>query len=177
MGRTAGHTHERCVAQSESSVCFAAPSPGCILVPIVDQREYLAKFPAAFEAVKDGEPQLGRLLLGGPLSPAPLELAKFPLPAAEFDLPAIQAFFDSIDYVGLSAYIPQSNIRFEVQRGAVGQLQWAQQQWQWAPDPVQLHGCMPEVNEAAPSCISCTRCCCCPPLLPPSPCSPASWRA
>ncbi len=34
---------------------------------------------------------------------------------AEFDLPAIQSFFkDAIDYVGLSAYIPQSSIRFEV---------------------------------------------------------------
>lgn len=27
---------------------------GCILVGIVDQREYLAKFPAAFDAVKSG---------------------------------------------------------------------------------------------------------------------------
>ena len=35
--------------------CLSAPTVGCILVPIVDQREYLAKFPAAFEAVKAGE--------------------------------------------------------------------------------------------------------------------------
>jgi hypothetical protein len=27
---------------------------GCILVPLVDQREYLARFPQAFEAVKSG---------------------------------------------------------------------------------------------------------------------------
>ncbi|EFN52791.1 hypothetical protein CHLNCDRAFT_138435 [Chlorella variabilis] len=54
---------------------------GCILVPIIDQREYLAKFPAAFE---------------------------------EFDLPAIQALFNSaVDYIGLSAYIPQASVRFE----------------------------------------------------------------
>ncbi|KAL4440114.1 hypothetical protein ABPG75_003115 [Micractinium tetrahymenae] len=57
---------------------------GCILVPIVDQREYLAKFPAAFQAVK-----------------------------GEFDLPAIQSMFSAIDYVGLSAYIPQANINFQ----------------------------------------------------------------
>ncbi|KAL4438699.1 hypothetical protein ABPG77_006303 [Micractinium sp. CCAP 211/92] len=57
---------------------------GCILVPIVDQREYLARFPAAFEAVK-----------------------------GEFDLPAIQSLFNAIDYVGLSAYIPQSDIHFQ----------------------------------------------------------------
>ena len=115
------------------------PSPGCILVPIVDQREYLAKFPAAFEAVKDGERQLleGPFLLppaacchllhprqlstashsalGGAAQERASLLLPLPLLAAEFDLPAIQDFFDSIDYVGLSAYIPQSNTRFEVQ--------------------------------------------------------------
>lgn len=58
---------------------------GCILVPIIDQREYLAKFPAAFEEVE-----------------------------SEFDLPAIQALFNSaVDYIGLSAYIPQASVRFE----------------------------------------------------------------
>lgn len=41
---------------SEPSTPLTNPHPaGCILVPIVDQREYLAKFPAAFEAVKGGE--------------------------------------------------------------------------------------------------------------------------
>ena len=34
---------------------------------------------------------------------------------AEFDLPAIQALFNSaVDYIGLSAYIPQASVRFEV---------------------------------------------------------------
>ncbi|KAI3431611.1 hypothetical protein D9Q98_004660 [Chlorella vulgaris] len=59
---------------------------GCILVGIVDQREYLAQFPAAFAAVE-----------------------------SEFDLPAIQALFTGpeISYVGLSAYIPQANVQFQ----------------------------------------------------------------
>ncbi|PRW39302.1 Palmitoyl-monogalactosyldiacylglycerol delta-7 chloroplastic [Chlorella sorokiniana] len=58
---------------------------GCILVPIVDQREFLAQFPAAFEVVK-----------------------------GEFDLPAIQNFFrNAIDFVSLSAYVPQATIDFQ----------------------------------------------------------------
>ena len=32
----------------------------------------------------------------------------------EFDLPSIQALFRAVDYVGLSAYIPQANVRFQV---------------------------------------------------------------
>lgn len=37
--------------------------------------------------------------------------------AAEFDLPAIQDFFkNSIDYVSLSAYVPQATVDFQVGR-------------------------------------------------------------
>ncbi|GAB4813506.1 hypothetical protein N2152v2_000552 [Parachlorella kessleri] len=50
---------------------------GSILIPIVDHREFLAEFPAAFAQVK-----------------------------SDFDLPAIHSLFDGIDFVGISAYIP-----------------------------------------------------------------------
>lgn len=40
-------------------------------------------------------------------------------PPAEFDLPSIQDFFTgpAVDFVGLSAYIPQADVRFEASAG------------------------------------------------------------
>eukprot|EP00887_Chlorella_sp_A99_P008196 scaffold12.g8196.t1 len=58
---------------------------GCILVGIVDHREYLAKFPAAFEQVK-----------------------------SEFDVSAIQQLFKGVDFIGISAYIPMPVPQFQV---------------------------------------------------------------
>lgn len=40
-----------------------------------------------------------------------------PPAAAEFDLPSIQSLFKAIDYVGLSAYIPQSDTHFQAGGG------------------------------------------------------------
>lgn len=47
---------------------------GCILVPIVDAREYLSRFPAAFEAVKGGRWNAGSGAASHPrLSPCSAE--------------------------------------------------------------------------------------------------------
>lgn len=43
-----------CARANTSATFLPAKLAGCILVPIVDQREYLAKFPAAFEQVEGG---------------------------------------------------------------------------------------------------------------------------
>ncbi|KAL6772121.1 hypothetical protein ACKKBG_A29000 [Auxenochlorella protothecoides x Auxenochlorella symbiontica] len=58
---------------------------GCIGIGIEDATEYLAAFPASFNAVK-----------------------------AEFDLPALKALFYDYDFIGISAYVPMRSPNFSI---------------------------------------------------------------